>query len=453
MAKLLDMTEGSPARLLLRFSVPAVVGNLAEQLYLLADKAIVGRYVGAGAFSAVGATNAPIFVFMSLCIGTQTGIGILTAQHYGAGDKKGVASVIRNGAYVLLAEALFMTLLAMFLTEPLLKLLGTPPQLLADAAVYMKIYLAGLVSISLCFGAFNVLRALGNSRVPMAVIVFSSLLNVGLDLWFVLGFRAGVAGAALATALSQTAAAAVCLIYAFRTVPYFKEAFRTGRPRKDMILKTVVVSLPASGQNAFTYISGSVLQKIVNGFGVTAIGAFTATSQMESLIRHIYLGLGSAVAAYTGQNVGAGIEWRVKKGAVSAAGISAAVSFALAALFLGAAGPVMSVFVEEPEMVALAARGMRILSLFLIFMGLAQVYHHFLNGAGDTVYPLVNGAVEAVVRMALAAVLTGWIFGGGLMGAGGIWVSTGFAWAVSAASVYLRYRRGRWRAKSLVDRR
>lgn len=96
---------------------------------------------------------------------------------------------------------------------------------------------------------------------------------------------------------------------------------------------------------------------------------------------------------------------------------------------------------------------MRILSLFLIFMGLAQVYHHFLNGAGDTVYPLVNGAVEAVVRMALAAVLTGWIFGGGLMGAGGIWVSTGFAWAVSAASVYLRYRRGRWRAKSLVDRR
>ena len=103
MAKLLDMTEGSPARLLLRFSVPAVVGNLAEQLYLLADKAIVGRYVGAGAFSAVGATNAPIFVFMSLCIGTQTGIGILAAQHYGAGDKKGVASVIRNGAYVLLA--------------------------------------------------------------------------------------------------------------------------------------------------------------------------------------------------------------------------------------------------------------------------------------------------------------------------------------------------------------
>ncbi len=447
MAKLMDMTDGSPSRLLLRLAWPAVVGNLAEQLYLLADKAIVGRYVGAEAFSAVGAVSAPVFVFMSLCIGTQTGIGILTAQYYGAGDHRGVASVIRNGAYVILLESLVMTLLAMFFSEPLLRLLGTPESLMADAVTYMKIYLAGLTSISVCFSCFHVLRALGNSGVPMAVVVFSSLLNVGLDLYFVAVLKAGVAGAALATALSQTAAAAACVIYGFVSVPYFREAFRSLRPEKDMVRRTVLVSLPAGGQNAFTYISGSLLQSIVNGFGVTAIGAFTATSQMESLIRHIYLGLGAASAAFTGQNMGAGLERRAREGAGAAVRISAAVSFVLAVTFLAGAGPIMSVFVEDPAMVELAARGMRILSLFFVWMGTAQVFHHFLNGAGDTVYPLVNGAVEAAARILFAAALALWIPGGGV---GGIWTATGLAWLVSAVSVYLRYRQGRWRGKSLV---
>ncbi len=449
MAEILDMTKGSPTKLLLRFAAPAIVGNMVEQLYILADRAIVGRYVGAEAFSAVGAGGALIFLFMSLSIGTQTGIGILTAQHYGAGDRGGVTSAIRNGAYVVLSEAALMTVLAFIFTEPFLKLLGTPSALVGDAAVYMKVYLAGQISIAACFSAFQVLRALGNSRVPMLIVVFSSVCNIVLDLLFVVWFPMGVFGAALASTLSQTGAALLCLIYAFWTIPYFREAFQSPRPDGKMLRKTIRLSLPAGAQNLFVYGSGSALQWIVNSFGVTAIGAFTATSQTESLIRHVYLGIGSAVAAFTGQNVGAGDTSRAKKGAASAAKITLAVSLGLTVLFGAFGESLMGLLVDDEEMVSLAAAGIRITGSFFLSMGAVQALHHFLSGAGDTVYPMKNSAVEAVSRIGLALILTG----NSAAGVWGIWLTTGLSWTLAALLSFRRYVTGEWREKCLVEQK
>ncbi len=443
-----DMTKGSPTKLLLRFAAPAIVGNMVEQLYILADRAIVGRYVGADAFSAVGAGGALIFLFMSLSIGTQTGIGILTAQYYGAGDREGVEGAIRNGAYVVLSEAAFMTVLAFLLTEPLLGLLGTPPALMGDAAVYMKVYLAGQISIAACFSTFQVLRALGNSRVPMLIVVFSSVCNIVLDLLFVVWFPMGVFGAALASTLSQTLAALLCLIYAFRALPYFKEAFRSLRPDCRMLGKTIRLSLPAGAQNLFVYGSGSALQWVVNSFGVTAIGAFTATSQTESLIRHVYLGIGSAVAAFTGQNVGAGNLERAREGAASAAKITLGVSAGLTAFFWIFGEAFMGLLVDDQEMVSLAAAGIRITGSFFLAMGAVQALHHFLGGAGDTVYPMKNSAVEAVSRIGLALVLTG----NSAAGVWGIWITGGLSWTLAAVLSFRRYVTGEWREKGLVER-
>ncbi|MCI8466065.1 MAG: MATE family efflux transporter [Lachnospiraceae bacterium] len=447
MRGLSDMTKGSPTRLLLWFAAPAIIGNMVEQLYLLADRAIVGRYVGADAFSAVGATGALIFMFMSLSIGTQTGIGILVAQHYGAGDQEGVTSSIRNGAYVVLSEAALMTVLALILTEPLLTLLGTPPELMKDASVYMKVYLAGQISIAACFSTFQVLRALGNSRVPMLIVVFSSVLNIGLDLLFVVRFSLGAFGAALASTLSQTVAAILCLIYAFWTISYFREAFQKPGPDKQMLKKTIRLSLPAGAQNIFVYASGSALQWIVNSFGVTAIGAFTATSQTESLIRHIYLGIGSAVAAFTGQNIGAGNTERVKKGAASAAKITLILSLCLAAFFWIFGEMFMGLLVDDEKMVDLAAAGIRITGIFFLSMGGVQILHHFLSGAGDTVYPMKNSAIEAVSRIGLALILTG----NSKVGVWGIWITTGLAWTLAALLSLRRYFTGEWREKRLVE--
>ena len=446
MAGLSDMTTGSPTKLLLRFAVPAIVGNMVEQFYILADRAIVGNHVGAGAFSAVGAAGAPIFMFMALFIGTQTGIGILTAQHYGAEDEEGVASVIRNGAYVVLLEAAVMTVLAMFLSEPLLRALGTPDELMADAAAYMKFYLAGQISIAACFAAFQVLRALGNSKVPMLIVVFSSFMNIGLDLLFVTVFSLGTTGAALASTLSQTAAAILCLLYAFRAIPYFKQAFQKPKPDKSMLIKTVRISLPAGAQNIFVYASGSVLQWIVNSFGVTAIGAFTATSQTESLIRHIYLGLGSAVAAFTGQNIGAGNFQRVKQGAVAAAKLTLIFSLILTTFFWLFGKAFMGILVNDKAIVDLAASGIRISGLFFLSMGALQALHHFLSGAGDTVYPMKNSGMEGVIRIGLALILTG----NSAAGVWGIWITTGLAWTLAALLSLKRYFKGTWRDKRLV---
>ena len=447
MAGLSDMTEGSPAGLLLRFAIPAVIGNMVEQLYMVADRIIVGRYVGAQAFSAIGSTSALIYVFMAVCVGLENGTGVVVAQHYGAGDGEHVASAIRNGLLTAAASAAFMSFMSLILAAPLLRLLGTPEDLLSDAASYMMIYLAGLPAIAVCFTSFHILRALGNSRIPMVFLVVSSVMNVFLDMLFIIWFRMGVAGAALATVLSQTTAAVLCVIYAYRKIPYFKDAVKKAGFDSSILGQIIRLALPSGGQYALTYVSGSVLQSVVNGFGLAAIGAFTATNQVDSLIRHIYLGIGSAVSAYTGQNIGAGKQDRVRLGMNASMKILAVISVILFGVFWLAGRPIMSLFVTDESIVEMASAGIRITSLFYMGLGVKEVLHYLLSGAGDAVYPMIGGVVEVVCRVGLAFLLTGTK----AIGVWGIWMTTGLVWLIAALLALWRYRSGAWKDKALVQ--
>ncbi len=446
MAQFSDMTEGSPARLLIRFAIPAVIGNMVEQLYMVADRAIVGQYVGPQAFSAVGATSALIYVFMSVCVGLESGTGVVVAQHYGAGNGENVAFAIRNGLLTAIAAAVVMAFLSLILTVPLLNLLGTPDYLLSDAAAYMMIYLAGLPALAVCFTSFHILRALGNSRIPMVFLAVSSVMNVILDLLFIICFHMGVAGAALATVLSQTTAAVLCLCYAYRKVSYFKQAVKSSGFNSVILGQIVKIAVPSGGQYAFTYLSVSVLQSVVNGFGLAAIGAFTATSQVESLIRHIYLGIAAAMSAYTGQNIGAGKKERVQLGMKAAMKLLAVLSALLLAVFWLFGRSVMSLFVTDAGIVGLSSAGIKITSLFFMGLGIKEVLHSLLSGAGDAVYPMIGGAAEVVCRVSLAFLLTQitWI------GVRGIWLTTGLVWMISALLALWRYFSGAWKDKALV---
>ena len=441
-----DMTEGSPIKLLIRFSIPIFIGNLFQQVYTLADRIIVGRFVGDEAFSAIGSTNALSLMFMSMCMGAAIGTGVVVAQYFGAKDEEGTASAITNGSYTCLILTVVMTVLSLVTTKPILLLLNTPESILPDALIYMYVTMGGLIAVSAYFAPFSILRALGDSKTPLIFLIFCSLLNIVLDLLFVVMFDMGVAGAAFATVLAESIAAVLCIIYAYKKVPQVRQAFALWKPRKRMIMKTLQVGVPTGFQYALIYVSSIILQRVVNGFGETVIGAFTATTQIELLVQQVFAALGTAIVTYTGQNMGAGKHDRISQGVVAAMKISAIVSVALVVLFWIFGHPIMSIFVTNEEIISIAATGIRITSLFLITLGGVQILRYMLNGAGDSMYALLNGVVEVVARVAFAVGLTAIP----MIGMWGIWLTTGLTWAVTAGFALLRYRHGMWKSKTLV---
>lgn len=199
-----------------------------------------------------------------------------------------------------------MTAIALLTTKPILLLLNTPQPILPNALTYMYIFMGGLLAVAAYYTPFSILRALGDSKTPLIFLVVCSLLNIVLDLVFVVGLKSGVAGAAIATVLSEALAAIACILYAFAKVPQFRQAFQHRAINKNLIAKTLQVGIPTGLQYALIYVSSIILQRIVNGFGESVIGAFTATTQIELLVQQIFAALGAAIVTYTGQNIGAG---------------------------------------------------------------------------------------------------------------------------------------------------
>ena len=307
-------------------------------------------------------------------------------------------------------------------------------------------FMGGLLAVAAYFTPFSILRALGDSKTPLIFLVVCSLLNIALDLLFVVGLNTGVAGAVIATVLSEALAAAACIIYAFKKVPQFRQAFQYRAINKGLMQKTLRVGVPTGLQYALIYVSSIILQRIVNDFGESVIGAFTATTQIELLVQQIFSALGAAIMTYTGQNIGAGKHERVLLGVTAAMKISAVVSVIVLIVFWLFSRPIMSIFVTNTEIISIAANGIRITSLFLMGLGGVQILRYMLNGAGDSMYALMNGIVEVIARVAFAIGLTAIPF----IGMWGIWLTTGLTWTVTALFALVRYKHGAWMSKKLV---
>jgi putative MATE family efflux protein len=330
-------------------------------------------------------------------------------------------------------------------------MLNTPPELMAEAATYMRVIVGGLIAVTAYNAGFSALRAFGDSKTPLLFMIGANVLNVGLDLLSVIPLKMGVFGAAFATVLSQLIAAVCCIVYAFRTSPHFGRALRHLRPNRRLIRRTLKIGIPAGFQYSLIFLSGSVMQWVINGFGTGVIGAFAATSRIEMLVEQPFSGLGNAIVTYTGQNIGAGNVERVKQGMRAATRVAAVLSLVLIAVFWVAGHGVMGMFVDSGDIisgdiVSLATTGIRITSVFFFAMGMSRIFRELLNGAGDSLYSMVNGAVEIVVRVGLAILLTHFAF----IGVWGLWATTGLTWLIAMCFAFWRYKSGAWMSKSIV---
>ena len=441
-----SMTEGNPAKLLLMFTLPMLIGNLFQQFYNMVDSIIVGRFVSANALAAVGATGSLNFLFFSMSFGISAGVGVVISQYFGAQNDDMVERSIVNGLYLLAIVSAIMTVISVGLARAVLVLLNTPESILEDAVTYMRVSCAGILAVAAYNGIAAILRALGDSKTPLYFMVVSCFINIGLDLLFILGFRWSVMGAALATVIAQLIAAIGSFIYAYMKIPYFKNALYKLELKMMIIEKCFTLGLPIAIQNSLIAFSCIFLQRVVNGFGESVVAANTALGRIEQLVQQPYSSLGAAITAYTGQNIGAGKLDRVKKG--YRIGVIFVLIFSLIMLIPGQlfGKQIVGIFVQDIEVIEIGAKGFSITSWFYFMLGMIYVARSVLNGAGDAVYSMINGLMEIAGRIGFAVPLTKIP----MIGMWGIFYTTGLTWALVGIVSIARYRQGKWIHKGLI---
>jgi len=441
-----DMTEGNEVSLLIKFSLPMLIGNVFQQFYNMVDSIVVGKYVGANALAAVGATASLSFLFFSVCLGLSVGVGIIISQYFGAKKEEDVKTAIANAIYVIAVVGIIMSILACVFARSILQVMQTPPEILDDAASFLRIVSGGMIAVAAYNAIASILRALGDSKTPLIFLVVACAINVVLDLIFVVKFGFGVAGAAYATVISQGIGALGCVGFAFLKNPYFKLKAEHWKVSWPIITKCIRIGIPVAAQNAMIAVSLVALQSVVNGFGEVAVAAFTATSRVEQLIQQPFNSLGAAMSTFAGQNMGANKLERVERGYRKSILIVAIFSLIalLAAQFGGRA--IMEVFVKDEAVIILGAKAIKITSCMYFFLGMIYITRGLLNGTGDAFYAMINGAVEVVGRIGFSSVLAMIP----LFGIWSVWITTGLTWFITAVASVIRYKQGKWKNKSLI---
>lgn len=429
------MTEGSPVTLILLFSIPMLIGNLFQQVYNLVDSVIVGKYVNADALAAIGATGSVTFLFFAICNGIGSGGGIITSQYFGKKNDEAVKSCIVNTGYIMLVFPIIVGFIAYILTVPILKLLDTPVEILNDAADYMKIMCVGLVFVSLYNYISSMLRALGDSRTPLFFLIFSCLLNTGLDFLFVVGFNMSVRGAGIATIISQFVSGVGCILYAMKTNSYFKFTKENMKFNKHITMSILKLGIPLSLQFSLIAISCMALQKVVNSFGKTTVAAFSATSRIEQIIHQPYQTLGAALSTFTGQNYGANMKDRVKEGYKKSLMIMVIFSIIMLPIMQLFSENIVRIFVDEEPVIIMGAKALRITSYFYVMLGTIYTVRGVLNGLGDSIFALINGIVEVIGRFTVPIMLVAIP----AIGLWGIWWSVGIVWSLAGITALMRY--------------
>lgn len=434
-ANIMNMTEGNTVKLLISFSIPMLIGNIFQQLYNLADSVIVGQIIGADALAAIGATGSITFFFFALCNGIGSGGGIITSHFFGEGDDNKVKNCIVNTAFIMIVVPLVIGTIAFFAAKPILIFLNTPESILADSVAYMQIMCCNLFLVSAYNFVSSMLRALGDSKTPLYFLIFSCILNVILDIIFVYNLHLGVIGAGVATLISNILCSILCLIFAFKTNPYFQIKRDSLHLNRDILWKCLKLGVPLSLQFSMIAISCMALQKVVNNFGAVAVAAFTATSRVEQVIHQPYQTLGAALSTYSGQNYGAKKFNRLIQGYKKSMLMMMIFSFAMLPVMQFFSKGIIRLFVNDPQVIEMGSRALQITSWFYVFLGIIYMIRGVLNGVGDAFFSFINGLTEIVGRFTVPFILTAVSF----IGLWGIWWSVGLVWFLSAATAWFRY--------------
>lgn len=402
-----DMTNGSPMKLILGFSVPLLFGFLFQQFYNLVDTLIVGRFLGVDALAAVGATGSLNFLIIGFCMGVCNGFAIPLAHRFGAGDYKAMRAFMMNAVYLAVVFAAVMTVLTVVYCKPILRLMRTPENIIDDAYIYIVIIFAGIPATYLYNLISGIIRSMGDSRTPVVFLTIASVLNIALDLVLIITFDMGVAGAALATVISQAVSGLGCLIYSLGKFEIL-HADEEERKINTFYMKTLCnMGVPMGLQYSITAIGSVILQSAVNTLGSDAVAAMTAGSRISMFFCCPYDALGSTMATYGGQNVGAKKLDRIREGLKSCSILGIVYSI-IAFVVLFFAGEWLAGFFVESARASIIGDVQLFLMLnsaFYIPLAFVNIVRFLIQGMGYSKFAVLAGVFEMVARA-----LVGFVF-------------------------------------------
>lgn len=401
----LDMTAGSPARLLWRFTLPTLAGNLLHQAYSITDSVVVGRYLGQTALAAVGCTAPIVMLLAALMIGINVGMGILISQYFGCRDFSSIRRALINSLYLGLAIAIVLMFAGFLLAEPILRWMGTPEGPLKDAAAYLRINFVTTICPLFYYLFSSVFRGMGDSRTALYCLIVAALGNIGLDVLFVAVFHWGVAGTAWATALAQALSAvfAACLLY--HRYPMLRPCKKDLHFDRRLFGRITRLAVPIALQSAFNNLSNIIAQTGINTFGETVMAAYTAASRIGTLALMPVETIASALAVYTGQNYGAGKPNRIRRGIRAALGLSLVVSSMLAFGLLLGGGVLSRLFLTAPSPAVLAVvrRYLLIAAVPVFLAAVMNIYQQTLRGINHPNLALAGGLMQLATKVVAVA--------------------------------------------------
>ncbi len=443
-----DLTQGDELRLILRFTVPMLIGNIFQQLYNVVDSIVIGKFLGNEALAAVGASFPLIFTLISLIIGIATGSTVIISQYYGARQFEMVRKASDTLYIVLFVASILLSALGFLFSEAVFRLISLPEDVIPDAVKYFNIYSLGFVFFFGFQGTTSILRGMGDSKTPLYFLVTATIVNILLDLLFVIVFKWGVEGVAIATIISQAGAFITLVMYLNR-----KNELLIFRPLKmvfdkEIFYKSVRIGLPTGLQQTFVAIGMLALYKIVNVFGTATIAAYAVAMRIDSFASLPAMNFSAALSSFVGQNIGAGKLERVGKGVIATLKLTTIVSIVVTLIAFIFPVAIMSMFTDDQAVIAAGKEYLYIVSGFYILFSTMFVYNGVLRGAGDTLIPMfVTLFALWIVRIPISWFLST------RYGAAGIWWGIPIAWGFGAFFSFIYFRTGRWKTKDLLKRK
>jgi putative MATE family efflux protein len=430
-----DMTKGSPWRLILLFSIPMLIGNIFQQLYIIIDTIIVGRYIGVEALAAVGSTGAISFLIIGFVQGVTSGFTIVTAQRFGAGDEDGVRKSVAMSIVLCLLITIVLTILSIIFTKPLLIVMKTPNNIISSAYIYIIIIFAGIGPIIYNNLIAGILRALGDSSTPLYFMIFSSFINIALDLIFILYLHMNVDGAALATVISQLLSAVFCTVYALKHYEILKfniNDFQYNNINAKIHLK---VGLPMAFQFSITAVGVMVIQIAINSFGADGVAGFTAGSKIEMFVTQPFIALGASMATYCGQNRGAGRIDRIRAGMKACMLMSMIACIGASSMNIFCGKFIIGLFLREnnEHVIRYAQSYLNVLACFYPALGILYIFRNSMQGMGEAFIPFMGGVGEFFARIVVAIMLPQ------IIGFMAVCISSPLAWLIAIIPLIIKY--------------
>lgn len=440
-----DLTEGKVWKVIVRFALPLLVGNLLQQFYNITDSIIVGQFLGKEALAAVSASFFIYYFIISLVIGVGSGTTVVISQLFGAKQYQKVQLAFSSFFIFMLVGGIILSIAGIIFAEPVFRLTNTPEEVIPQAVAYFRIYIGGTFLFVTFNSIISILRGVGESVRPMLFILITTVLNIAFDLLFILVFKWGIEGAARATVVSQGIGMCIALAYVNNTHPLLSIK------KQDMLFdwklfkESLKIGLPTSVQQCAIALGLIALLGIVNSFGTNTLTAYGAAGKIDTIITQAILTLSGALAAFCGQNIGAGRLDRVKKGVRFTMYTNIALgllTFAAVYLF---GNEMMRIFTKDIDVVAIGKEYLLIIGGFFIVHGALNVYNGALRGAGDTLFPMITSLICLwLIRIPLAYYLSSWL------GRNGIWWAIGISITIGLIATFVYYKMGFWKRRRRI---